>query len=352
MHGLALGPGDDADSLDWLRHVPTWKADVLPLDEPWRGSAPARAMLVVMGEGDVVEDELLDASACASASDVARLLGEAVHEVARQAGGYPRRLRVRDGGVAGLLAAELDAHGVDVRVSAMRETERAIRELAALLDEPEVARDLGPVDGWSGLAAEDSAVFVAAAARFWRARPWERLDEREALLARWRGRDSAVVVTPPLGHGHVITVFTHAPDYRDPFGQPEHPVWGVKLTRRERLPRMLRREVEPSLWTVADDGTCCMVLEDAADALPAGDSLRYLAAMLSAVAALAESRAPARRGLCFHDGESGVELRLERDVHRTPWPAMKRARPACAPGPAADPEAALRPARLGAVERG
>jgi hypothetical protein len=343
MLGFGFGSGDDY-SLSWLRHVRTWKADLLPLHEPWRGDAPPRSMLVVMGEGNVVEERLVRTSDCATSADSARLLAEAVHKVAREAGGYPERLLVRDWAMASLLSTELDSHHVDVRVSAMRETERMIRHLATLLDEPIVARELVPVERWSHAAAQETGAFFAAAARFWRARPWERLGDGEALLARWRDMESIVVVTRPLGHGHVFTLFTHPRDYHDPFGNAQSAVWGVKFTSQDLLPRGIRDwQAAAPEWEVAGPGAFPLVLQDGPTIShgPSGGELHHLAAMLAGVAALAESGEASGPRLRFRDPETGLELRPEPESRHVLWAAMKRARTGCAEGPAAAPAAAL-----------
>src|SRR5215210_6968120 len=181
---FCIGPGEDYDDdLGWLVHSPWWSADVVPLHEPWRRNEPARAMLVVIGEGSVVFEKLLPAAAVAGAERAARVIARAVHRVARKAGGYPRRVLVREWAAATRLGAELGPHGVDVRVSALRKTARIVRDRARLLDRPDAAWDLAPVHEWRDVGPAALDEYFRSAARFWRARPWELADDEEAFLA-------------------------------------------------------------------------------------------------------------------------------------------------------------------------
>ena len=330
---------DFRDDLSWLRDSPGWTADVLPLHEPWRKAQPERAMLVVMGEGSVVHRELLGASAVADPHDVARLLGAAVHAVAAKAGGYPRRLLVREWPCATLLSSDLAVHGVDVRVSPLRKTQRAIRRMASLLDEPELAWDMDPITDWRKVDGAALDEYFRAAARLWRARPWELADDEEVLLASRAGRESAVVLTHPRAHGHVVTVFTCAADYPDAF-RSRDPVWGVQFARRRDIPRFSGDEL-PTPPSAPTPEPYPLMHAGFGSSPPSSAELRELAAVLGAVAALAEKGMQVSTGLAFTDVSSGVALRLERDARYLRWPTVRKVRAGCASGEGADPAAAL-----------
>lgn len=359
MGSFLLGAGDheDAFSLEWLRDVPVWKAHVAVLDEPWRGTAPPRAMVVVMGEGNVVHNEVLGASAVRTPDAAARVLGDAVHAVAAMAKGYPQTLLVAEWAISVRLAAELDSHDVNVRVSpSLREVRQAIRHLATLLDVPDVAEELLPLSEWdeAGTDPRPAGVLFHAAARFWRARPWERVGEGEAFLARWRGRESVVALTQPRGHGHVVTLFTSLRDYESSeVGSPERAVLGIRFADRAAVPRALRRQIAALGWEVAGPDAHPLLLGagPATHDRVAPDDVHHLAAVLHALAAWTETQGAARSALPFTDAESGVELCPETVMDAAvPWPPMKRARPACATGPAAAPRAALRGAEAERVD--
>jgi len=340
---------DFDDDLSWLRYSPRWTADVLPLHEPWRKAQPQRAMLVVMGEGSVVHQELLDASAIADPHNAARLLGAAVHAVAAQAGGYPRRLLVREWPYATLLSSELAGRGVDIRVSPLPNTQRAIQSLASLLDEPELAWDLGPVTDWKKVDEAALDEYFRAAARLWRAQPWEVAEDEEVLLASRAGRESAVVLTHPRAHGHVVTVFTCAADFPESF-RSRDPVWGVQFAQPGDIPRLFDGELPKSPLAPAPEPYPLMHAGFGSHA-PSSAELRELADVLSAVAALAERGVQVDTGLAFTDASSGVALRLERDARYLRWPAVRKVRPGCAAGDGADPAAALVPSpSIGANE--
>ncbi|MFL5540923.1 MAG: hypothetical protein ACJ8J0_18165 [Longimicrobiaceae bacterium] len=337
---FCLGPDEGAyDDLSWLVYSPWWSADVVPLDEPWRGNEPARAMLVVIGEGSVVLRKLFPVAAVAEADRAARVIADAVHRVARKAGGYPRRVLVREWAAATLLGAELDSHGVDVRVSALRKTARIVRDLARLLDRPDAAWDLAPVREWSDVGPAALDEYFRSAARFWRARPWKLADDEEAFLARRGTREAVVVLTHPRGHGHAVTVYTSASDYPEDC-DPAHPVFGLQFTSRARRARLLDFDFDlPVTPAHPDPQPYPLLLESRDSHGPSTPQLALVSALLSALAALGESRTRVSRGLRFM-AENGVELRIEREARRPRWPAMKRARPGCAAGAAADPAAA------------
>jgi hypothetical protein len=290
MGGHVFGPGEGAgSSLTWLRHAPVWKAGLEVLDEPWRGAAPSRAMLVVMADGDVVHEELLAAEVTAPA-DAARALRRAVDALAAQAKGYPETLLVRDRDTAGHLASGLARHGTTVRVSpSLREVRHAIRQLAALVDVPDVAWDLLPLSGWDddGIDPALAGIVFPAAARFWTARPWERVPDGKVFRSRWRDRRSVVALTHPKGHGHVITLFTSVRDYRHPrFPCPRRPVLGIRYVGRAALPRTLRRRIAAQGWEVAaPDAYPLLVGEGPAfDDYPAFADVLHLAAEMDALA--------------------------------------------------------------------
>ncbi|MFL5386459.1 MAG: hypothetical protein ACJ8GN_28405 [Longimicrobiaceae bacterium] len=335
---FCIGPGEDYDDdLGWLVHSPWWSADVVPLDEPWRRNEPARAMLVVIGEGSVVLKKLLPVAAIAEADRAARVIARAVHRVARKAGGYPRRVLVREWAAATLLGAELDSHGVDVRVSALRKTARIVRDLARLLDRPDCAWDLAPVHEWRDVGPAALDEYFRSAARFWRARPWELADDEEAFLARRGNREAVVVLTHPRGHGHAVTIYTSASDYPEEI-EPAHPVFGVQFTGRTRTARLLDFDLPV---TPAHPGPrpYPLLLEGRGSDEPSTPQLDLVSALLSALAELGRSRIRVSRELRFM-AENGVELRVESEARRPRWPAMKRACPGCATGAAADPGAA------------
>lgn len=331
---------DDYFDETWMRYSPVWKADVQPLHEPWRGAEPARAIVVVMAEGDVAYDELVPLSSVADSAGVARVLAAAVRDLARRASGYPPRLLVSDWAVAARLAAEFGSQGMEVSVSpSLREVRHTLRHLVTLIDEPHVAWDLAPVDGWyqEGGDPEAASALFHAAARLRRARPWERVPDAEALLVRWRGRESMAILSHPMGHGNVLTLFTRAADYRSEFGEPRGAVLGIKFVERAALPRAYRREITRRGWPVADPAAYPLLIGHgpAFHGGPAAPDVHQLAAVLAAVAGwITEGRGRRPALPCMHL-ETGVELHPETDFDRVPWPAMKRPRPACASGPAA-----------------
>lgn len=337
--------GSGGYSLRWLQHVPVWEADVAVLHEPWRNAGSARAMVLVMGDGDVVHEAVLPADAVRTAQDAARALEKAVHTVAAEAGGYPRRLLVRDPDTVAHLAQVLGQHGVRVRASASGEVGRTIEQLAGLLDVPDAAWDLLPLDDWDedGVDATLAAPVFAAAARFWRARPWDRVADGETLVVRWRDRHSLVAINRPGGHGHVATLFTNPHE----FYEGSHPTSGrtvlsLRFAAGRTVPQAIREQAASHGWELAAQDAYPLLLGSGPafhEGLDAED-VRHLTLTLEAVAAWTELHRAHPSTLPFVHPDSGVELRGEYDIEPVPWPAMRRARPVGAVGPAAGAVAA------------
>ena len=254
--GVGFGSGEGrGESHAWLRDVPVWMAAVEVLDEPWRGDAPPRALLVVMAEGNVLHDEVLPAAHVRSPADTAVVVERALAAIAARARCYPRTLLVHDAAVAAHLVPRMERHGTETRAPAsLRQLRDTIRHLATLVDEPDVAWDLCPLyeDVSDTLDPSFAALLFPAAARCWRARPWERFPDETPRRFRWRDRKSVVVLTHPKGHGHVVTLFTSARDYYNPQGwSPRHAVLGVRYAPASALPRAFRRQIAASRWEVA-----------------------------------------------------------------------------------------------------
>ncbi|HKP73975.1 MAG TPA: hypothetical protein VJT67_00470 [Longimicrobiaceae bacterium] len=297
-------------------------------------------MLVVIAEGNVVLRKLLPAAAVSDPVRAARVVADAVHEVAREAGGYPRRVLVREWTTAAVLTGEVESQHVDVRVSGLRRTARIIRDLAARLDAPDEAWDLSPFGDWAKAEAGVLDGYLRAAGRFWRARPWTLAGDREVFIARVRDWDSVVVLTHPRRHGHALTVYASASDFPDDFGT-SHPVLGVEFIPRRRASSLLESGLElPTTLHNPDPRPYPLLLEGGNLAGEAVLWVNLVTAALTALATMAESSGSVSRGLRFR-AENGVELLLESDTRPVLWPAMRKAAAGCATGPAADPEAAL-----------
>jgi hypothetical protein len=286
-HTLGSGEGGGADDDSWLHGVPVWKAAVEVLDEPWRGDAPRRALLVVMAEGTVLHDEVLPAASVRSPGDAAIVVERALAAIASRVNCYPRTLLVHDPAMAACLARCMEPRGTATRVPAsLREVQHTIRKLAALVDEPEVAADLCPLyeDFDDTMDPSFAAVLFPAAARFWRARPWERVPDETARRVRWRNRKSVVVLTHPKGHGHVVTLFTHARDDYHPHGCfAEQSVLGVRYAPASLLPRAFRRQISAAGWEVAAPNAYPLLMGDGPvldEDGPAFADILHLAAVL------------------------------------------------------------------------
>ncbi|HYW11218.1 MAG TPA: hypothetical protein VE871_04655 [Longimicrobium sp.] len=261
------------------------------LDEPWRDDAPPRALLVVMTEGNVLHNEVVPVASVSLPADAAVMVERAVAAIASRAKCYPRTLLVHDAAVAAELAPCMERHGTETRVSVSRRTvQHTIRTLVALVDRPDVVWDLCPLyEGFDDtLDPSFAAVLFPAAARFWRARAWERFPDDTPRRFRWRDRKSVVVLTHPKGHGYVVTLFTGARDYYNPQGwSPRRAVLGVRYAPAYALPRAFRRQITAAGWEVAAPDAYPLLMGDGPaldEEGPAFADVLHLASVLDVLA--------------------------------------------------------------------
>jgi hypothetical protein len=295
MSGFMLGPEyGSAHPNDWIGAVPTWKAGVFPVPHESPGAPVDRCLLLVTAAGDVVHDAI---APLPPEPELFRLIADGVREVAREARSFPPRLLVVDPSVVEALGEELAPYGVNVHFSpTSRELERAARCMLEYERRARLYSQLQPVVQWteSPVSPEGVGALFAAAARYWRARAWERLQRAPGLLVTCGPVEWIVVPEAPGEGGIGATVFTDLNDFPDELGPwldgAKGHVFGIRFCPAEELSPRIRREVASEGWEVADAGAYPLV---AAGGLP-GPKMTELAAyhlsvMLEAAAALAES---------------------------------------------------------------
>lgn len=353
-----------------------WEADIRPVpvtfgDEP--EACPAN--LMVMANGFIVDTEAL-LRPSPEPEAMAEVLERAVLRAAERLGKLPEKIEVRHEPVARHLAERLashDTHGsgsaiptVEVVVGELVELDRAMSALAEeLTGRPPLAFYSCPETwaGW-GLPAEKVDQIFRAAAEFYRAAPWERLDNEDLLEARSpAGMQWTAGILGAAGQEFGLNLYASRRDVEricegaspDLFRHLEGRVLAFSFETGSELPKSMRREISRRGWEVAAATAYPMLM---AYDTPAGGLLKSdaedLLALLGAVPRfLAAGGVEAGiEDSPWKDPETGFELTYrphypesdregssrEHDVV-VPYDLLK---PGGAEGPGADPEAALR----------
>lgn len=353
-----------------------WEADIRPVpvtfgDEP--EACPAN--LLVLANGFIVDTEVL-LRPSPEPEAMAEALERAVLRAAERLGKLPERIEVRHEPVARHLAERLasrDTHGpgsavptVEVVVGELVELDRAMSALAEeLTGRPPLAFYSCPETwaGW-GLPAEKVDQIFRAAADFYRAAPWERLDNQDLLDARSPAdRQWTLGILGAAGQEFGLNLYASRRDVEricegaspDLFRHLEGRVLAFSFKTGSDLPKPMRREISRRGWEVADAAAYPMLM---AYDTPAGGLLQSdaedLLALLGAVPRfLAAGGVEAGSEVSpWEDPESGFELTFR--PHYPEWDLQDSSggldvvvpydllEPGEPEGPGADPEAALR----------
>ncbi|HET7461323.1 MAG TPA: SEC-C metal-binding domain-containing protein [Longimicrobium sp.] len=352
---LAGEPATGGGEAPWdaaVRAAEVWEADVVPVnirfsDAP--DASPALATVVAAGfvvHGDVVQHRPVGVAARA------RAVADVVQAAARIMGVLPPALHVRDAALAERLGPELAPRGIRVAAAPMPELDEAIVEsLQHLLkDDPAAGRVTSP-DCWAETEASPAelAGFHAAAAAFFRARPWERKDDDEPLALLYDD-DLPPMVAVVMGGAGIdfgLALYSEMDDFASLQVGSEDAYehlrrmrgWAVTASYedRRRLSRAMQREVAGAGWEVASSDAYPMVL---------GLRLPEFRVTARHVRMLTRSMVAVTAALC---GPAAVaelaDPRVEvfgAEPRRTIWEVPAELHPIGPEGPNADPRAALR----------
>jgi len=241
-----------------------WEVGVFPLptlfdDQPGRRVS----VVLVTAAGFVLTHDMLT-EALGRIDEVVDVLESALEKAEERTGVRPSRVAVRHQEVARSLATRLAPRGVDVDVG---------RPLTGLEDAAHaLCRDMLGVDvlpltcssptwrGW-GLSAAQCRSLFAAAARFRRAAPWERLDDEPVNVLGRHGAWTAAVMGSG-GEEFGMTVYTEPEDFTDLMSvgldlgntlEAMHgAMYSISFEPRGELTREMQREVVAAGWEVAD----------------------------------------------------------------------------------------------------
>jgi hypothetical protein len=340
-------PWDDA-----VRAAEVWEADVVPVnirfsEEP--DTAPALSTVVAAGfvvHGDMVQHRPVGVAARA------RAVADVVQAAARIVGVLPPALHVRDAALAQALGPELAPRGIRVACAPMPELDEAIAEsMRHLLKDDRAGGRVTSPHCWAETEASPAelADFHAAAAAFFRARPWERKDDDEPLALVYDD-DHPPMVAVVMGGAAIdygLALYSEMDDFAslqvsalDAYGHL-HQMRGWAVTAsfepRQRLSRAMQREVASAGWEVASPAAYPMVL---------GLRLPEFRVTARHVRLLARSMAAVTAALCGPEAAAGLpDPRVDvfgAEPREPIWEVPAELHPIGPEGPNADPRAALR----------
>ena len=266
---LLLPPGEE---------LPTdfWEADLVPFAAEIDDDPAARPTILMVGAGDFVLRADILSHPPSEASEVAQLLADVVGEVCAESGKHPTALMVRLEVLRDEVAERLGdpdhpAHGARVGVSHM--LPRLDDALAQMEQHSGVPRMLPGSPhmsnprtwaGW-GFAPDDTGKLFEAAAAYFRAAPWEVLENDDVLTLRLR--DGSVWALVVLGAaGEFIGLALHedvddlmrildGPADEEQAAEGFPPMRGVVLSlgfdTREFVAKSMRDEIKKAKWPVA-----------------------------------------------------------------------------------------------------
>jgi hypothetical protein len=328
------------------REATVWQADVVPAVVEVRSSPDGMAIVMVTAAGYVVGVDVVQRPG--GDGERARVVADAVSRAARVLGAYPQRLQVRDETLADALDGVLDAYDVEVETGALDELDDA---LTGALE------NLGGGEGYSrftlaltwretGASPEALADLHAAAAEFDDAAPWTILDDDDPLALEFpEGAAWIACVMGSAGMEYGLTLYSSPDDLARVLGGDESPaevlsaMEGSSLTvsfdARSELTRTMVREVASAGWPLRTKrGYPRLYGMNLPERRITPEHVSIAARALRAVTA--------------HVHDPGVELAA--GVRILPFvrtgaearPSLpEAARPICAEGPGADPEAGL-----------
>jgi hypothetical protein len=298
----------------------------------------------------------------ADAAGRARAVAQAVTAAGRELGVLPPALHVRDAALAAALAPELEPRGIAVSAAEMPALDDAIRESLKHMAGGRVPGMMVTHASWREVEAEPREVeaFHAAAAFFYHAAPWERVDDDEPIILSLDGQPFTAAVMGGAGVEFGLALYSDPQDVIDLYeSDDEDPTevlgamrgYAVTVTfePRSQLSRALQRETAAAGWEIAGPR-----------AYPQLYGLRVPGFRITAREVRLMTAAMALIAAGVNDGDREALPQVVRDVidemdllmvpfsmdgeddEPWPWSGMAEAHPIGPAGPNADPVAALR----------
>ncbi len=252
-----------ANILEAIARPVPWEVDVTPV--PANTDPTGRAAAVILAaEGLVLHSDLI-ARPPSDAAGVAALLADAITTQLARGGAPPSAVFVRHAEVAECLAPLLQPHGV-VAVGALRPLPM-LDDFAAGLRQ-HLAGSRAPIQAvscpqmWAGWALPDEQVHAlhAAAATFYRSKPWELLADVDTLsLTMPAGTRWYACVMGAAGETFGVALYESIEDMLNlletpdgaNFAQQLSVVLSLTFDFRADLPKSMRREAADAGWPIA-----------------------------------------------------------------------------------------------------
>jgi len=358
--GIRILPA--SEPIDAFGDDDVWQADLVPVpasrdDGP--DARPAVALVVCGGAPTWIEAHRRPGG---EIDDVADLLAEALTSTAKERGRWPDRVEVRHAPVVAALVERLGAHEVDFVTRPQLNALDVIAE-AMVAEEDRDVDLLGqgrPCSSFPrtwvawGLPEETVAELFAAAAAYYRERPWEELADDALLFVETPpGRVWGAAVLGGAGIERGLSLYSHPADRERiltvPFLEPsmaslfEGYALCIALEPVDEIPRPMRREVLASGWEIAapDAYPTLLTINAPGGGVSRADA-RALTVALRAVATGAGNLARADvEGTAaeWRDPKSGTLLRLEvaRPVRRAGRVAARVGEADAEPGAPTEP---------------
>lgn len=358
-----------AEVLRSLNERSVWELDAVPVPLAIEGEASGRScVLLVVADGFVLDAHITQ-SPPSEPADVASTLAQwlrAVVERHRAESGVslamPATVRVRHAIVAQQMATMLGATTRVEHASVLPQLDHAARDMRENLVGPEWGIGDGP-DGaaappsgrpgitllsfphaWSawGIDADARAQLFAAAARFYEAQPWARLDNEETLAIT---ADEAPDVTWTVcvmgagGEQYGLSLYEYDVDFERVFkiDDPRDTLRGIDgavltlyFDPRAALPRAMQQEFKAQHFHVAGPGAYPSL--SAANTPAGGISRAQVALLTRALDAIARliatphvlpvEKTPRAEPIVWHDDASGLQLVYRGDrspIVLSPW---------------------------------
>ena len=268
-HGLSVADGGLTPGSLGPPPIPRqearWEVDLLPLPVTIGTDPDARpVILLVVGDGYALHQDVINQPP-GDPVEVAGILLSGVRAVADRVGFWPPVLAVRTPALAAALSAA--AGNVPTRIEAgpLPEFDDASRGLLAFLDPGLEDRPLGLSSpetwkGW-GLPSGMIADLFAAAAEYYRARPWRNLADEDLLQATCpTGNQWTACILGNGGIEYGLALYEDsddverqfmATDPRQAMSELRGAVLSLTFGRRDDLPKVMRKEILAAGWTVA-----------------------------------------------------------------------------------------------------
>lgn len=329
-----LPTGASRRASEAIGHDDVWQADLVPVaasSDEGPDARPAVALVVCGGAPTCIEVHRCPGG---EVEEVADLLAEALASAAKKRGRWPHRVEVRHTSVVPALDERLGSHDVDFVARSRLDALDIVAEAMVAEDD----RDLDELGqgrpcssfpqtwGAWGLPDEIVAELFAAAAAYYRDRPWEELADDALLFVETPlGRTWGAAVLGGAGIERGLSLYSHPADRERiltvPLFEPsmaslfEGYALCIALEPVDEIPRPMRREVLASEWEIAatDAYPTLLTINSPGGGVSRADA-QALTVALRAVAAgaghLAEADAQGT-GAEWRDPESGAVLRLE-----------------------------------------